>query len=185
MSIEASLRVRVEEVEALAREVYPAYASRPRPSVTFKYQGAAAGSANYRDNVIMLNAGQAIQSDAIARLTVPHEVAHLVCRHLYPKAKAHGPEWRMICRSLGGDGKRCYNAAERGVTVVKAKRTIRHYLYHTTVGTECWVGPIHHARLQKHGDTSVFSGKPAYYLNTATGHKVLKNGFQHKTRIKA
>lgn len=183
-AVESDLRQRVAEVEAKARAMYPAYASRPRVGVIFKYRGQAAGHADYRGNVIMLNSGQAVQSDAIGRLTVPHEVAHLVCRHLYPMARSHGREWRSICLALGGDGKRCYNAAERGVTVIKGRQTLQ-YLYHSTVGTEVWVGPVHHARLQKHGDVSLFSEREGYSLRTGTGHRVIKTGYQHRSRDKA
>lgn len=183
-AVESRLRARVEEVEALARKLYPAYASRPRARVTFKYKGIAAGTAHYATSTIMLNAGQAIQSDAIERLTVPHEVAHLVTDCLFPRASAHGREWRMICLALGGDARRCYSAAERGVTIVKGRQT-KQYLYQTTAGTESWVGPVHHARLQKKGDVSLFSGRIGYYLNTSSGHRIIKTGYQHRSRLKA
>jgi predicted SprT family Zn-dependent metalloprotease len=175
---------KVAEVETLARRMYPAYASRPKTSITFKMKGRAAGTANYRDQTVMLNLGQAVQSDAIARLTVPHEIAHLATRHLYPAASAHGREWRTICRALGGDGQRCYNAEERGVTVVKGRQTMQ-YLYHTTIATDVWVGPVHHARLQKNGHDNPMTGRPGYHLRTATGHQIVRSGFQYKSRAKA
>ena len=183
-AVEVRLRARVEEVEALARKLYPSYAYRSRPSVSFKYKGLAAGTAHYTTNAIMLNAGQAVQSDAIERLTVPHEVAHLVARCLFPRASAHGREWRSVCLALGGDGKRCYSAEERGVTVIKGRQTSQ-YLYHTTVGTEVWVGPVHHARLQKNGDVGLFSGREGYSLRTGTGHRIIKTGYRHRSRSKA
>lgn len=180
----AEIIQKVAEVEALARRLYPSYASRPVTRITFKMKGRAAGTASFRDHTVMLNLGQAVQSDAIARLTVPHEIAHLVTRCLYPAASAHGREWRTICRALGGDGQRCYNAEERGVTVVKGRQTMQ-YLYHTTIASEVWVGPVHHARLQKNGRDCPISGRPGYSLRTGTGHQIIRSGFQYKSRPKA
>lgn len=41
-------------------------------------------------------------------LTIVHEVAHAIAGH----EAGHGPEWVRICRLIGGDGKRCFSAAE-------------------------------------------------------------------------
>jgi len=44
------------------------------------------------------------------RRTVPHEVAHLICHILYPRAKqAHGPEWKSIMLDLGVEPSRCHS----------------------------------------------------------------------------
>ena len=42
--------------------------------------------------------------------TVPHEVAHLICKLRYPNAKqGHGPEWRSIMNLLGAEETRCHS----------------------------------------------------------------------------
>lgn len=44
---------------------------------------------------------------AEVRNTILHEVAHALAGH----PAGHGPEWVRICRSIGGDGLRCYSTA--------------------------------------------------------------------------
>lgn len=52
------------------------------------------------------------QPEAFIQQTVPHEVAHVVTRLLYPKARPHGPEWRRVMAHLGiADVQRCHNFA--------------------------------------------------------------------------
>ncbi|MBI4306778.1 MAG: SprT-like domain-containing protein [Chloroflexi bacterium] len=35
-----------------------------------------------------------------------HELAHAITHHRFPKASAHGAEFRAICREIGADGRR-------------------------------------------------------------------------------
>ena len=52
------------------------------------------------------------QPEAFLAETVPHEVAHVVCRVLYPKARPHGPEWRSLMRYFGIEQpSRCHDFA--------------------------------------------------------------------------
>ncbi len=145
-TVQAKLKARVMEVDSMARKLFPAYATCRLPTVSFSYTGTAAGIAQYGPWNIILNAGQAIQSDAIERLTVPHEVAHLVEKWVYKKS-GHSKQWKMICRALGGDGKRCYNADERGVTIIRGRTSVE-YLYKASCGAERWLGPVYHKKLQ-------------------------------------
>jgi predicted SprT family Zn-dependent metalloprotease len=173
--VEARLRARVTEVDNQARKLFPGYASAPIPSVDFRYVGSAAGTANYTHWRVTLNAGQAIQTDAIERLTVPHEIAHLVDKYVYKKS-GHGRYWKMICRMLGGDAKRCYNAGERGVTVIRG-RSRTEYLYKMSCGRETWIGPVHHNRLQK-------KGAAGYKLrNSKTGSTIHHTGYLNQSRV--
>ncbi len=44
--------------------------------------------------------------DELFDLTIPHEIAHIVC-YMNPKlGKGHNYGWQWVCKSLGGDGKR-------------------------------------------------------------------------------
>lgn len=174
--VEERLRQRVREVYALACRLYPKFQDKPVPSVGFRYKGKSVGTAFYAANSVTLNVGQAVQSDAIERLTVPHEIAHLVAAHVYGE-KGHGRYWRMVCIALGGDGKRCYNATERGVTVIPG-RTVSQYLYRDSAGNEVWVGPVHHSRLQSRGETH------NYRLRTAKGTRVTHHDYLGKSRVK-
>lgn len=176
-STQASIIAKVRQCEALARMCYPAY-NKPPLRVSFFPKGRTAGWAKYSAHEVQFNLSQMVQNDAIERLTVPHEVAHIVCHALFPNAKSHGEEWKGICIMLGGDGKRCYNAAERGVTVVKARihtrpRQTKKYLYLTSHGDEFWLGAGRHNKVMK----------GAVYT-TRTGAKISASGFQGRSRMK-
>ncbi len=88
-----------------------------------------------------------------------------------------------ICLALGGDGKRC-NDHEDVKAVPKARRTVEH-LYHTTTGREMWIGPVHHNRLQARGAIIEGTSRRGYSLNTRTGGKIYKEGYQGQSRMKA
>jgi predicted SprT family Zn-dependent metalloprotease len=80
--------------------------------------------------------------------TVPHEVAHVVQKIIAPNAKqAHGPEWKAICRFLGGTGERCYKDDDYPGIVLKRKTRTRHTY---NVGGDIMVlGPKHHNHIQR------------------------------------
>lgn len=43
--------------------------------------------------------------------TVAHEICHMIVDHRYPKADAHGWEWRQAMQRAGYAGNRCHNVA--------------------------------------------------------------------------
>lgn len=183
---EARIRARVAEVEALARKLYPEYAAFPVPMIEFYYKGGAAGQCDYKNNRYRFNIGQAVQSDAIERLTVPHEVAHMVAYRVY-RISGHKRTWKIICIALGGDGKRCYNAEERGVTVIPARKrvNVREYKYITDEGYIVWLGATRHNRLQRLGDQlHPINGRPMYALRLKIGGAIEKHAFSGEVRIK-
>lgn len=77
----------------------------PQVEVRFDLRGKAAGQVRWptgREALIRYNLAMAQrQPEDFLAQTVPHEVAHVVCRALYPKARAHGPEWRGLMRFFG------------------------------------------------------------------------------------
>lgn len=74
------------------------------PKLSFELNSnRIAGQAFYYDWMIKINP-KFLQSnsDHVVNVTVPHEVAHLVCHKVYPRAKqGHGPEWKGIMQSFG------------------------------------------------------------------------------------
>lgn len=63
---------------------------------------------------------------------IPHEVAHLLTNFLYPRVKqAHGPEWKSVCRALGGNPSRTCNSLE-GVELKRNK--VKRYVYSNEAG---------------------------------------------------
>jgi len=165
---------KVREVEALARIMFPSYASAPPLRIGFFMKGRTAGWAKYGTWTVEFNEHQMGESLAIRDLTVPHEVAHMVA-HFTGLGKGHNAGWKRICRILGGDGQRCYNAAERGVTIIKGRR-VTEYHYHNG-SQELWLGPVHHKRLQTRLGFHVRSN--------STGNRFNREHFTGKSRIKA
>jgi predicted SprT family Zn-dependent metalloprotease len=165
----AMVIARHREIEALARRLYPTY--KRVTDIGFFMKGRAAGTMHYGKNLARYNLGQAMQNDSVARVTVPHEVAHAVAYDVFG-VSGHGPKWREVCIALGGDGKRCYSAAERGVVVQKARNVRsgpknRHfYKYRHASGAEYTVGARHHNALQRGHALSV--------TVTRTGHVLYK-----------
>ena len=85
-----------------------------RVVVKFDLSGKAAGMALFphraspiiRYNVLLL----AENREDFLRRTVPHEVAHVVARHLFGRRiKPHGPEWRQVMVLFGADPSRCHD----------------------------------------------------------------------------
>jgi SprT protein len=64
-----------------------------------------AGTASYATSTLTFDPFYIEQNPkAYMARTVPHEVAHLLTRMLYPEAKQHhGPEWRAIMKRLGAE----------------------------------------------------------------------------------
>lgn len=110
---------------------------------------AVAGTANSRQNVIKLNDYfLTTETEDMLGDTIPHELSHIVCHWLFPRAKqAHGPEWKRIMRSIfNTEPSRCHNydIADLKKTGVVKTRTKKRYLY------SCDCGEIHSITTNKH-----------------------------------
>ena len=121
---------KVEQLVVRARELYGPDAVPQNLKVYFNLRGRTAGQAcrengqyYMRFNVDMM---QNASWDHLFRNTVPHELAHIVCMWKNWD-RAHGRNWRMVCRGLGGDGERCHSEP-----VKYAKG--RTYVYSTSTG---------------------------------------------------
>lgn len=172
----ANVTAAVRRCEALARQKYPMMFGVQALNVEFFERGTRAGEAEYGKHTVRFNLAMAMQNDATANLTVPHEVAHIVARLVYgDKGGGHGAYWRSVCLALGGDGRRCYSAEARGVTVIKARRTT-HHLYRDSLGNEVWVGPVHHGKMQRR--------PTSYAIRTiATGARITAADYLRKTKV--
>jgi SprT protein len=74
---------------------------------SFSLRGRVAGEA--KQNSIKYNIEIArLNFDTFMIDTVPHEVAHVICRQVYPRAKSHGREWKHIMVKLGYAPNRCH-----------------------------------------------------------------------------
>jgi SprT protein len=75
----------------------------PRPRIIFKRSGTTAGYAkrNCSELMFQLDLAEHHEKDFIDN-TVPHEVAHCIQFHLYPKSQGHGYEWKFIMSRVMG-----------------------------------------------------------------------------------
>lgn len=108
--------------------------------------------------------------DEMVNVTVPHEVAHMVCFKKESLGRDHNRGWQMVDRMLGGNGKRCHKmkAAMKAAKAKSPRRAPRSvYIYHTTRGYEIAVGKVRHERIQ--------SGVVYEARNQG---RILKHGFQ-------
>lgn len=94
----------VDKTVAKVNEMFPNLNFK-KPTVEFFSRGKVAGRAYYAKHHLEFNEVLAMENAEEFENTVIHEVAHLVVRKVYPFAKqAHGPEFRAVCRHLGGTG---------------------------------------------------------------------------------
>lgn len=96
------------------------------PTIIYHHSmGGVAGTAHAGRNEITFSESLLLRhSEEFLNRTVPHEVAHIVCRNVFPRAKqAHGPEWRYVCQVLGmSDLKRCHSYDTAGLIQRRAPR---------------------------------------------------------------
>ena len=102
--------------------------------------------------------------DEMVQVTIPHEVAHLVCAaHPELGGRDHNWKWAQIDRSLGGNGERCHN-----MELTPGRKTSR-YVYKDSLGREMTIGPKHHAALQR--------GKYGLLRNRKTGATITRGDY--------
>ena len=145
-----------------ARAHWPRTPELSRLNFRFPAAGEAVGKVFFRpDGAITFQ----VTKEAMSRWpqetladTLPHEVAHLVCRAQFPRAPPHGEHWKLICQTLGSSGERTH----RHPTTPARRR--RRYLYQTSCGKQFWLGPVRHRRAQT-GTTYHYRGRPLRYAN--------------------
>ena len=109
-----AMRQRTKEVLALAEQLYGVKID---PAISFNLRGRVAGWAGCklcstgRQYSLRFNCEliQGKHFDDMVNLTVPHEVAHLVCYARPDLGSKHDAGWRRVCLALGGNGQRCHN----------------------------------------------------------------------------
>lgn len=102
-------------------------------------------------------------SKEMAEVTIPHELAHIVCDLVHTNTKSHGKEWYDICIALGGTGATTHNME------LTPTRKTRKFLYLDTQDEEHTLTIIRHNKLQ--------NGKVASYCVTSTRAQILPRAF--------
>ncbi len=119
-----AIRNEVLSVIAKANKIYPNI-KLDVPTVSFYSKGGHAGLAYVQRNHVEFNEVLAKENGDSFKSTIIHEIAHLVAKRVFPKAKqAHGPEFKHVDVSLGGRGTRCHSY---DVSSVKQKRNKTRY----------------------------------------------------------
>jgi SprT protein len=114
---------------AVSKNLMSANETLPKPSYKLRGRVAGYGSSNY----LAFNLVIATMNDInhFCEDTVPHEIAHVIQRRLYPYSKSHGPEWKRICVELTGKKlDRCHQmvtVSARKVSKVDFTCGCRHY----------------------------------------------------------
>lgn len=128
-----------------------------KPLVTFNVRGTVGGRAHYGEwkvdfNPILL----AENTEKFLTSTVPHEVAHLATKLVYPhalvrrpgkKRSPHGAEWASIMVALGAAPNRCHTYDVENAQVRRVNRAS--YDYVCECGHAFSLGPKRHAKLQR------------------------------------
>ena len=108
----------------------------PMPKISIKLTGTRAGTADSNTLTITYNPELYVQNkEVFLARTVPHEVAHIICRirfdhsmYYMKKIRSHGNEWKQIMRELGvADIKRTHSYDTS--TLVNKRKHNRPYLY--------------------------------------------------------
>lgn len=90
----------------------------PLPVIGFNLRGKTAGMVRYhrrgpnpivRDLRINIDLLERFPKKIIGE-TVPHEVAHIVARHIHPgrNFRPHGKEWKAVMQDMGQQPRRCH-----------------------------------------------------------------------------
>jgi SprT protein len=118
------------------------------PKVSFDIRGnRLAGQARFSDYKIRYNLAIAkANKEMFLKRTPAHEVAHIICHILYPRASAHGYEWQSIMRKLGVSPSRCHSYNTSGIP--PARKTQKFKYVCVNCGNDYMVGKKVHNKIQ-------------------------------------
>lgn len=152
-----AMRNRTQEVLAKAEALYGV---KINPTIAFNLRGRVAGWAGCKfcaltrqakDFTLRFNSEiiQGDHFDDLMNLTVPHEVAHLVCYARPELGRKHDMGWKRVCVALGGNGARTHSYD----VVVKGR-----WDYMTDRGNKVSVTKKYHAYVQAGGTLTFKKG---------------------------
>lgn len=173
----AEIQQTVQQCLTLARQLYST--SIHTVDIRFDLRGRAAGEASLRGGQYTLRfnsdmiAGDSYQR--IVTVTVPHEVAHLVCYNNPLLGRAHNLGWRRVCIALGGTGERCHSEF---VIYARGKT----YRYTTTLGHTVAVSGQLHGKIQQGAEYSV---RGQGRVNQHCSYELVSEQPKHKPRARA
>jgi SprT protein len=118
------MQAEVEAAITKALDIFQKHFNRSfiRPTVEYDLQGHTAGIANSKRIRLNIEVLYDHREDMLTQ-TIPHEVAHVVQRQLYPKSKSHGLEWRSLMHILGIPANRTHSYETTPARVRKREYT--------------------------------------------------------------
>lgn len=137
----------------------------PIPAIAFDIQGCNAGRATYSKHLVSFNQVLARENPETFNNTVIHEIAHLVCKKVYPWVNAHSREFYGIMAKLGGNPSRCHSydvsSVKRSKTVVRyeAKCACQSHWLTSNLARKVKMGSRHFCRKCKSGLTVTGASK--------------------------
>ena len=139
-----AIRSKIEELVKLAKTKYDV--DMPAIQVRLDLKGRTAGMAIRKGQQLTMRLNiDMIKGDSweyILNDTIPHEMAHLVCFVNPALGRNHDWGWQMVCRGLGGTGKRCH---DQEVKYAKGNT----YDYTTSTGHVIALSSIRHRKVQQ------------------------------------
>ena len=113
----------------------------------FNLRGVVAGKASYFKRTLYFNLILAKENFLdFTSNTIPHEVAHLFTRKIYPDSKPHGREWQRIMLTGGYKPVRCHSYDTQ---TIKAKRPQKiTYPYTCKCGKKFNISKLIHGRIK-------------------------------------
>lgn len=147
--ISQMVEAKVAKAMHLLQAFLPEHSLR-RPTVTYDLRGHHAGYARSSNNNIRLNLDLLLNEttrDEILNETIPHEVAHIVQRQIWPNSKSHGKEWKRLMWYLGLEPTRCHTMQ----TKAARKRTpqARYAYYCSCPNRTHFISQTRHNRIQR------------------------------------
>lgn len=113
------------------------------PNIVVKDIGTKGGTASYLTQTLTFS--ETLYKENVEHFlasTVPHEVAHLITRAMYPRCTPHGWEWKSVMRALGVEPNRCHS-----YNVASVARGVR-YVYSCNCDKEFLIGRAVHQKIQ-------------------------------------
>lgn len=184
----------------LAQDTFPSYRDAPYPIVEFFKESASKCGLAWGWTKLSFNLHVAAQNpDGYIGETIPHEVAHLVDSYMRRNERTkrgrgshHGPNWKAICKRLGGSGTTRYIFDAE----MKPAKAMPRYEYEASCGTKLWMTKAQHhmlmgihfprqtkkrKRLEKFYEKVQKELPPMievqYFTVKKTGGKIVKEGF--------
>jgi len=79
--------------------------------MTFDQRGMSGGCAFWKTGRIKLNDGllRGDTLDRMCKVTIPHELAHIIAGRLHGKRQGHGRAWQRVMRTFGLEPERCHD----------------------------------------------------------------------------